>query len=103
MRQAQQMTKNSKTDFVNIDSSDCIFDSITSVNNKSFTAKLNNYWYECDLYGNFMYKIKCQNLRRVKENLLLLKINKPLIRQIRTNCFTVIMQKYIRLIMPSCS
>ena len=75
MRQAQQMTKNNKTDFVNIDSSDCIFDSITSVNNKSFTAKLNNYWYECDLYGNFLYKIKCQNLRRVKENLLLLKIN----------------------------
>ena len=58
-----------------IDISTCIFEQITSLNKTSFTAKYGDYWFEISTNGNILYKIKCQNLRRISENLLIAKIN----------------------------
>lgn len=64
-----------KTKFMNIEENVFIFDNILSININSFTAKLGDYWLESDLNGNLLYKIKCQNLRRISDDLLIAKAN----------------------------
>ena len=61
--------------FKNVDGGVFVFDNISSINKNSFTAKLGNYWLESDLNGNLLYKIKCQNLRRISDTLLIAKVN----------------------------
>ena len=64
-----------KQKFMNIEENVFIFDRITSLSKTHFTAKYGDYWFETDTNGNILYKIKCQNLRRISENLLIAKIN----------------------------
>lgn len=65
----------SKHTFKNIEENVFIFNQISSVNKNSFTAKYYDYWIEADTKGNILYKIKCQNLRRINDNLLIAKVN----------------------------
>ncbi len=64
-----------KQKFWNIEENVFVFNQISSVNKNSFTAKYDNYWIEADTKGNILYKIKCQNLRRISDDLLIIKIN----------------------------
>ncbi len=64
-----------KHTFKNIEENVFIFNQISSVNKNSFTAKYYDYWIEADTKGNILYKIKCQNLRRINDNLLIAKVN----------------------------
>lgn len=64
-----------KHTFKNIEENVFIFNQISSVNKNSFTAKYNDYWIEADTKGNILYKIKCQKLRRISDDLLIAKAN----------------------------
>ena len=64
-----------KQKFMNIEENVFVFDKITSISKTSFTAKYGDYWFEINTNGNILYKIKCQNLRRISESLLIAKIN----------------------------
>jgi len=64
-----------KLKFIDIEENVFMFDSVLSTSKNSFTAKLGDYWLESDLNGNLLYKIKCQNLRRISDDLLIAKAN----------------------------
>jgi len=67
---------NAKTgSFKDIDTSNFLFDRISSFNKDSFTAQIGDYWYEIDTKGNVLYKVRGQSLRRISPNLLMIKVN----------------------------